>query len=389
MSDGYLKRKLQIVFGKPSRCLAVMMLIGWLLVFDLQASSQSLQSIGLPSVVPSPITNWPARIMRTNPSWKTAIFQAQQQSGQQSGQQAGLQERQQAGNPFDGEAAFKYLERICAIGRRVSTSQGMEQQIEFLTDHFTQLNGQVEQQRFKARDPSTGKMVELTNLIVRWNPDRNDRLLLCCHYDTRPFPDSDPINPQGLFIGANDGASGVAALCELGKHIEGLGDRYGIDFVFFDGEEFVFVYGRDPMFLGSTYFAQQYRKRKGKWKYLYGILLDMVGDADLQIYMEGNSLKYCPRLTRSIWTVAQQLGVKEFIPELRHTIRDDHLPLNEIGRIETCNIIDFDYPNPQVGNIYWHTEKDIPENCSADSLEKVGRVVLEWLRQFTQLNRIK
>ena len=389
MSGKYSKSKRQLIFIKPIFCLTGVLLVGWMLMVDLQAGSPSLKPTGLLFDLPITSKACPDQDDTTRQDSKSSLVQEGYQTDQQAGQQENPLAGQQDASEFDGEAAFGYLERICAIGRRVSASKGMGQQIEFLTDHFSQLGGQVEQQRFKARDPSTGKMVELTNLIVRWNPDRDERLLLCCHYDTRPFPDSDPINPRGLFIGANDGASGVAVLCELGKHIEGLGDRYGIDFVFFDAEEFVFLYGRDPMFLGSTHFANQYRKRKGKWKYLYGILLDMVGDADLQIYMEGNSLKYCPRLTRSIWTVAQQLGVKEFIPELRHTIRDDHLPLNEIARIETCNIIDFDYPNPQVGNIYWHTEKDIPENCSADSLGKVGRVVLEWLRQFTQLNRVK
>lgn len=290
---------------------------------------------------------------------------------------------------FCGDAAFEFLKQIVAIGPRVSTSQGMKKQIEFLTEHFESLGGQVLHQPFLARHPETGGNVELTNLIVRWHPDRNQRLLICCHYDTRPFPDRDPVNPRGTFLGANDGASGVALLCELGRFMSDLEGRYGIDFLFFDGEEFVFVHRRDPMFLGSTFFAQQYLKRRGNWRYQYGILVDMVADADLQIYMEGNSMKYCPRLTRSIWNVAKSLGIKEFIPEVRHHIRDDHIPLNEIARIETSNIIDFDYPNPEKGNIYWHTEQDIVENCSAESLGKVGRVVLEWLRQISRLNRLK
>jgi len=290
---------------------------------------------------------------------------------------------------FDGEAAFEYLKQVVEIGPRVSGSAGMLKQIEFLTQHFEGLEGQVFRQPFQVRHPETGNPVELTNLIVRWHPDRKQRLLICCHYDTRPFPDRDPINPRGVFLGANDGASGVALLCELGKFMPGLEGKYGVDFVFFDGEEFVFVYRRDPMFLGSTFFANEYLKRRGNWRYQYGILVDMVADADLQIYMEGNSMKYCPRLTRSIWAVAKSLEIDEFIPEVRHTIRDDHIPLNEIARIETCNIIDFDYPNPEKGNIYWHTEKDIVENCSAESLGKVGRVVLEWLRQMGRLNRLK
>jgi hypothetical protein len=290
---------------------------------------------------------------------------------------------------FDGEAAYGFLKKVVDIGPRVSTSEGMRKQIEFLSEHFKAQRGQVYEQYFHAIDPSTGQKAKLTNLFVRWHTDRKKRLLVCCHYDTRPFPDADLQNPQGLFLGANDGGSGVALLCELGKFMADLDGRYGIDFVFFDGEEFVYLKQRDPMFLGSTYFAQQYAQRTQKWKYDYGILVDMVGDADLQIYMEGNSLKYTPRLTRSLWTVAKELGVNEFIPEQKHVIRDDHLPLNEIGKIPTCNIIDFDYPNPTVGNTYWHTEKDIAENCSAESLGKVGKVVLAWIRQMQELNRLR
>lgn len=340
---------------------------------------------------PLPLITWwlCALLMLPGQSAVQSAVQSASGSFQSSADGQQLAQGAVGGADFDGQAAFEYLKQIVDIGPRVSTSAGMLKQIEFLTSHFEELGGQVFRQPFQVKHPETGNLVELNNLIVRWHPERKQRLLICCHYDTRPFPDRDPVNPRGLFLGANDGASGVALLCELGRFIPAMEGKYGIDFVFFDGEEFVFVYRRDPMFLGSTFFAQEYLKRRGNWRYQYGILVDMVADADLQIYMEGNSMNYCPRLTRSIWAVAKSLAVEEFRPETRHTIRDDHIPLNEIARIETCNIIDFDYPNPEKGNIYWHTEKDVAENCSADSLGKVGRVVLEWLRQMSRLNRLK
>ena len=199
------------------------------------------------------------------------------------------------------------------------------------------------------------------------------------------LPIATPVNPQGEFIGANDGASGVAFLFELGRHMADLPGKYGIDFVFFDGEEFVYVYRRDPMFLGSTHFANQYAARRHDVKYTYGILVDMIADKNLELYYEGNSLGYARRLTRSIWSVADDLGVEEFKPKERHKIRDDHLPLNSIAKIPTCDIIDFDYPVADGRNAFWHTQQDIPENCSAESLEKVGRVLLEWLRRMGKL----
>ena len=287
---------------------------------------------------------------------------------------------------FDGKAAFEYLKAVCEIGPRISGTQGMRKQQEFLKQHFDSLGAQTYLQKFNVRHPETGRVTELANLGVRFHPERKKRLLICCHYDTRPFPDRDPVNPRGVFIGANDGGSGVGLLCELGKHMESLEGKFGVDFVFFDGEEFVYVYRRDEMFLGSTYFARQYAAGNWPANYSYGVLVDMVADKDLQISYEGNSLGYAPRLTRSIWGVAQRLGVKEFIPRKRHEIRDDHLPLNSIAAIPTCDIIDFDYPNPKSKNAYWHTEKDSVENCSADSLTKVGWVVLEWLKEMQKLN---
>ena len=281
-----------------------------------------------------------------------------------------------------GERAFRYLKSVCEIGPRISGQPGMVKQQGALKKHFEDLGAKVAFQHFTVKNPLGGGRVNLANLIVRWHPDREKRILLCCHYDTRPFPDSDRVNPQGRFIGANDGGSGVALLAELGHHVGTLEGDYGVDFVFFDGEEFVYDRRRDPMFLGSTWFAQQYADKKFDARYEFGILVDMIGDSDLQIYFEGNSLGYARRLTRSIWGVAKDLGVREFVPKKRHVIKDDHLPLNSIARIETCDIIDFDFPNPQLGNIYWHTQQDVIENCSGDSLEKVGRVLLEWLRRL-------
>ena len=281
---------------------------------------------------------------------------------------------------FDAQASFQFLEEVCEIGPRISGSEGMTKQQQYLKKHFESIEGAVYFQSFYARHPRDGRQIELKNQLVRWHPNREKRLLICCHYDTRPFPDQDPVNPRGVFIGANDGGSGVALLCELGKHVANLEGPFGVDFVFFDGEEFVFVNKRDPMFLGSTHFAREYAAGRIRAKYVAGVLVDMVADKNLEIYYERNSLKKAPRVTRDLWAIAGKLGIKEFVPKPRHKIRDDHLPLNQIARIPTCDIIDFDFPVE--GNGYWHTEKDVVSNCSAESLGKVGSVVLEWLREM-------
>jgi len=283
--------------------------------------------------------------------------------------------------PFDGERAFGHLKAICAIGPRVSATEGMLRQQTYLKEHFSKLGGKVSMQEFPARHPETGNNVQLANLIVEWHPERTKRILLCAHYDTRPFPDQDPANPRGLFVGANDGASGVAVLCELAQHMPQLKSNYGVDFVLFDGEELIFDADRDPYFLGSEHFAREYKLKPPKHQYAYGVLLDMVGDTNLQLYREIGGMKEVPtrELTNDIWSVARSLGVREFIFQNKHEVRDDHLALKEIAGIPAIDIIDFEYPTSRIN--YWHTTKDVPENCSALSLAKVGWVLKTWLER--------
>lgn len=286
--------------------------------------------------------------------------------------------------PFHGERAYGHLKEICAIGPRISGTEGMRRQQAYLKDHFEKLGGIVAFQEFDARQPLNGSKVRLANLIVEWHPEKRDRILLCAHYDTRPYPDLDEIDPKGIFLGANDGASGTALLCELARSMPGLKSRYGVDFVLFDGEELVYDGDRDPYFLGSEHFAREYAAMPPAHRYKYGVLLDMVGDANLQIKQEVNSLRTheTQQLVKQIWSVAKSLKVTEFVDQRGHELRDDHLALNNIARIPSIDIIDFDYPHPGFGATnYWHTTRDVPENCSALSLAKVGWVVQTWLER--------
>jgi len=276
--------------------------------------------------------------------------------------------------PFNGARAYQYLRQICDIGPRPSGSPGMLQQQRILAAHFQKLGGKVWLQRFRIPHPVDGRPVELANLIVHWHPDRQERVLLCAHYDTLPYPMLDPIDPRGRFVGANDGGSGVAVLMELAHEIPSLPVEFGIDFVLLDGEEFIFRKS-DRFFLGSEYFARWYAASKPGYRYRWGVLLDMVGDADLQIYQERNSVWWRDTrpLVAAIWDTARRLRVREFVPRWKYEIRDDHLMLRNVGGIPTCLIIDYDYPP-------WHTRGDTIDKCSALSLAKVGWVVREWLK---------
>ena len=270
--------------------------------------------------------------------------------------------------------AFGYLEQVCAFGPRPSASEGMAKQQELLIEHFTKAGAITFAQEFDIPHPKTGSPVRMRNLIMSWHPEAKERVLLCCHFDTRPFPDRDQFRPRGTFLGANDGASGVALFMELAHSMPTLKPTYGVDFVFFDGEEFIFQRDGGKFFWGSEHFAKEYRDRPPAHRYVCGVLVDMIGDKKLAIQPEPNSLKFAPKVTRSLFETARSIGVKEFLSKpLAHEINDDHVPLNEIAKIPTCDLIDFDYP-------HWHTTRDRPSECSGASLVKVGRVLLTWLQ---------
>jgi hypothetical protein len=285
--------------------------------------------------------------------------------------------------PIDGKRAYKYLKEICEIGPRPAGSVANARQRAMVSKHFQAHGAAVTEQPFSGADPRSNAPVSMVNLVGSWYPDRRDRVVIGAHYDTRPFPDEErnPARRTLPFIGANDGASGVALLMEIAHHMDTLPTPWGVDLVLFDGEEL--VYGQGPnnqegeYFLGAKEFARIYdngvTSRRLKTRYVAGIVLDMVGDRDLKIDQEENSVNLAPGLVRDVWAVARRLKATAFRNRVGQAVLDDHLALNNAG-IPAIDIIDFDYP-------HWHTSQDLPENCSAASLEEVGRVVTARLAQ--------
>jgi hypothetical protein len=275
--------------------------------------------------------------------------------------------------PIDGDRAYRYLKQICDIGPRPAGSAANAKQRKLVADHFKAMGATVVEQPFAGQDPLNGRRVQMANLVGQWFPDRTERVVIGAHYDTRPFPDEDPLpaNRQVPLVGANDGASGVALLMEIAHHLKDSPTPWGVDLVLFDGEEL--VYGRTgEYFLGSKKFAVAYSQRKRKTtKYVFGLVLDMVGDKDLAIDKEEYSLKFAPSLVNQVWSVAERLKIPAFRDNVGPSVLDDHLALNNAG-IPTIDIIDFDYPE-------WHRAGDLPEQCSGDSLRQVGQVITAWL----------
>lgn len=286
------------------------------------------------------------------------------------------------GVKFDQERALKYLKQLCDIGPRISASDGMKKQQEIVEKHFKDLGATVTRQEFKARQRSRKADTEMANIVVSWHPAKERRILLCCHYDTRPIADQEANrnNWNKPFVSANDGTGGVAMLMELGHHMKDLKTEFGVDFVFFDGEEYVFetnaLGGGDKYFFGSEHFAEEYAKTKDKRKFRYeaGLLFDLCHAKDAQLKVEGYSYAMAPKLVDQVWLVAKTVGAKSFKYEAGYDVQDDHLALNRAG-IPTADVIDFDYP-------HWHKLTDTADKVSGDQMAEVSKVVTVWLQKI-------
>ncbi len=274
---------------------------------------------------------------------------------------------------------MKYLNDLCAIGPRISGSEGMHKQQALLKEHFEKLGGKVSRQEFEVQQVSQSNKIPMVNMIVTWRPEAPRRILLSTHYDTRPFADEEPDrrNWSKPFVSANDGTCGVAWLMELAHHMTDLPLDVGVDFVIFDGEECIYEKERDTYFFGSKHFADQYRDEQrggSKSRYIAGVLLDLFAGKNAQIKMDPYSLRYAGAVLDDIWKTARQLGVKEFREEEGPEIQDDHIALNNAG-IPTVDMIDFNYK-------HWHRLSDLPENCSEQSMADMAKVLTVWMQKL-------
>jgi glutaminyl-peptide cyclotransferase len=265
---------------------------------------------------------------------------------------------------FDADKAFDYLKKQCSFGPRPPGVTAHEKTKNYLASELQKYANSVVLQNFTHK--SGERILNLTNIIAIFGPDVDKKVILAAHWDTRPFADrdSDPKNRTQPILGANDGASGVAVLLELARAFRSETPPIKIIMVLFDGED----YGRNTseMFLGSRHFA---RKIRPEWIPEYGILLDMIGDKDQDIYIEQNSLNAAPDVVKKVWNLADDLKLKGFYNKVGYGITDDHIELINVG-IECIDIIDFNYP-------YWHTLQDTPDKCSPQSLDTIGKLLLE------------
>ena len=268
---------------------------------------------------------------------------------------------------FDANRAFGYLQTQCDFGPRPPGSAAHKQTRDYLISELRKFAIEVIAQDFIYQ--GADGPLSLTNIIAIFGSTevaQSKKVLLAAHWDTRPFADRDP-DPEKRhlpILGANDGASGVAILLELARAFHAKPPDTQVIMVLFDGED----YGKttDEMFLGSHYFA---RNMDDEWRPDYGVLIDMVGDKNLDIYIERFSRAAAPDVVKKVWGLARRLRLDGIYDKVGQGILDDHVPLIEAG-IKCIDIIDFNYP-------YWHSLEDTPDKCSPESLKTVGRLLLE------------
>ncbi|MFT6815706.1 MAG: glutaminyl-peptide cyclotransferase [Sphingobacteriales bacterium] len=280
---------------------------------------------------------------------------------------------------FNADSAYHFIEKQVAFGPRVPNSAAHKACGDYLVTKLKSYGASVYQQK-ATLTAYTKEKLACRNIIAAFNPSATRRILLCAHWDTRPFSDQDKLDKKTPVLGANDGGSGVAVLLEIARGMSKSTPNIGVDIILFDCED----YGdsgptatQNSYCLGSQHWAKN-PPVKG-YAPSYGILLDMVGAKGAQFPREGTSMKYAPSIVKKVWDKGNQLGYGDyFVYRQDNGITDDHLYINAIANIPTIDIIEYDSQKNKSGfGEYWHTQQDNMDVISKETLNAVGHTVTE------------
>jgi glutaminyl-peptide cyclotransferase len=279
--------------------------------------------------------------------------------------------------PFDGEVARGYVKTQLDFGARVPGTDAARKAGDWIVAEMRLRADTVIEQR-RNHVTAKGDTLPLRNIFARFRPQATTRILYVTHWDSRPVSDlaEDPARRSLPVPGANDGASGVALFIALGDVLKKAPPTVGVDLLFVDGEDYGTFGPPDvDVLLGSTYFAAN---MPAGYQPIFGVLFDMIGDADLEIPQEGNSLARAPEVVSRVWDTAAKLGYQRYFPPRDGgAITDDHIPLLDKG-LRVVDVIDINYLGPPGSSKpnYHHTPDDTLDKVSAQSLKIVGDVAL-------------
>ncbi|MCR5680173.1 MAG: M28 family peptidase [Prevotella sp.] len=298
---------------------------------------------------------------------------------------------QPVGPEFMADSAFAFCQRQCDFGPRTMNSDAHEHCAQWIAGKFQAYGLAVTKQQATLTG-FDGTPLHATNIIASYRPEQPDRILVCAHWDSRPWADNDPdeSNHQKPVLAANDGASGVAVMLELARLVSSSAQsaknsapNYGIDFICFDAEDWGTHADGDSWALGSHYWASH--PHQPGYKARFGILLDMVGGQNARFYREGHSQLYASQTVNTVWRAAETVGFSTFFPKQDGGfITDDHIPVNELAGIPCIDIVPF-YPNCEESNFgpTWHTVKDDMSHIAPGTLKAVGQTLVQVLWEMS------
>ena len=285
---------------------------------------------------------------------------------------------------FQADSAYQYIQAQADFGPRVPNTDAHKACGDYLAQKLEEFGAKVYNQYadLAAYDNS---VLKARNIIGVYNPDSRRRVLLCAHWDSRPFADQDKdkSNHRKPILGVNDGASGVGVLLEVARQLQQQAPTIGIDIIFFDAEDYgtpawhrgshkAHDWCLGSQYWGRTPHVQGYFAR-------YGILLDMVGGKGGTFYYEPYSYRTARKEVKKIWNKAHELGYGSyFVKQEGSEVTDDHVYVNQLARIPCVDIINFDpvYENSSFGPT-WHTVNDNINNIDRNTLKAVGQTVMD------------
>lgn len=292
------------------------------------------------------------------------------------------------GPAFNADSAYAYCAAQCDFGPRTMNSEAHDKCGEWIVNKFRQYDMDITEQNVTLNG-FDGTPLRCTNIIASYKPEQTKRILLCAHWDSRPWADNDPdsANWHKPVMAANDGASGVAVMIEIARLLNAFGDSIsiGVDFVCFDAEDWGtpqwsnYEDKAETWAIGANHWA--HNPHKQNYKAHFGILLDMVGGQGANFYQEGVSKHFAPSIVDKVWTAARTVGYGSYFPnDEGGMITDDHVPVNVVAKIPTIDIIPY-YPDCRQSSFgpTWHTINDTMDNIDKNTLQAVGQTVVQVL----------
>lgn len=283
---------------------------------------------------------------------------------------------------FQADSAFQYIKDQVAFGPRVPTSKAHEDCKNYLVAKLKSFGANVQVQKGSMKSYKD-ESLPIYNIIAAYSPEKEDRILLAAHWDSRPFADMEESNKNTAILGANDGASGVAVLMEIARNFQIKNPEIGVDIILFDAEDYGAPFGETSKVahdwcLGAQYWARN--PHKANYKARHGILLDMVGGKGAIFPQDLNSRNFAQSVLDKVWADAENIGYGKYFSELETPpVTDDHYYVNNYtkGAIKMINILGY-FPDTKTHfHDSWHKLNDTPDQIDPAQLKAVGQTLLE------------